>query len=58
MLLSRKTILAASRSSHYPMVMDSREAFVALNPIEGVGPVRARSLVVKNVTIYKLETRP
>lgn len=40
------------------MVMDSREAFVALNPIEGVGPVRARSLVVKNVTIYKLETRP
>ena len=25
--------------------MDSREAFIALNLIEGVGPVRARSLV-------------
>lgn len=25
--------------------MDSREAFIALNMIEGVGPVRARSLV-------------
>ena len=25
--------------------MDSREAFVALNMIEGVGPVRARSLL-------------
>ena len=27
------------------MRMDSREAFVALNMIEGVGPVRARSLL-------------
>ena len=25
--------------------MDSREAFIALNMIEGVGPVRARSLL-------------
>jgi len=25
--------------------MDSREAFIALNLIEGVGPVRARSLL-------------
>jgi DNA processing protein len=27
------------------MQMDSREAFIALNMIEGVGPVRARSLL-------------
>ena len=27
------------------MQMDTREAFVALNMIEGVGPVRARSLL-------------
>ena len=27
------------------MRMDSREAFIALNMIEGVGPVRARSLL-------------
>jgi len=25
--------------------MDSREAFIALNLIEGIGPVRARSLL-------------
>src|SRR5215469_4803678 len=37
--------LAASIGKYYPMWMDSREAFIALNMIEGVGPVRARSLL-------------
>jgi DNA processing protein len=40
-----QNVLAACRSSHYPLRMDCREAFVALNLIEGVGPVRARSLL-------------
>ena len=40
-----ETILAVLINNLYPMGMDSREAFVALNLIEGVGPVRARSLL-------------
>src|ERR1039458_1322135 len=40
-----ETILAILINNRYPMCMDSREAFVALNMIEGVGPVRARSLL-------------
>ena len=36
---------AASRPSHYPLHMDSREALIALNMVEGIGPVRARSLL-------------
>ena len=40
-----KTILAAPAASRYLMEMDSREAFIALNLIEGVGSVRARSLL-------------
>src|ERR1017187_2860526 len=39
------TKLAVLLHPLYPMGMDSREAFVALNFIEGVGPVRARSLL-------------
>jgi len=38
-------LLAAFAASHYPWLMDSREAFIALNLIEGVGPVRVRSLL-------------
>ena len=37
--------LAAFLGKYYPMQMDTREAFIALNMIEGVGPVRARSLL-------------
>ena len=37
--------LAAHAISRYQTRMDSREAFIALNLIEGVGPVRARSLL-------------
>jgi len=40
-----KQILAASRPSSYQNCMDPREAFIALNMIEGVGPVRARTLL-------------
>jgi DNA processing protein len=40
-----KTILAAVDGSRYQKGMESREAFIALNMIEGVGPVRARSLL-------------
>jgi len=42
---SPETILAARRHNRYSIRMDSREALVALNQIEGVGPVRARSLL-------------
>ena len=38
-------MLAAAVGSRYQKDMDSREAFIALNMIEGVGPVRARSLL-------------
>jgi hypothetical protein len=38
---SRKTILAAPRASRDQARLDSREAFIALNKVEGVGPVRA-----------------
>jgi DNA processing protein len=41
----RKQILAASHASRYQTRMDSREAFIALNMIEHVGPVRARTLL-------------
>ncbi len=37
--------LAESGANRYPNSMDAREALVALNMIEGVGPVRARSLL-------------
>jgi hypothetical protein len=40
-----ETNLAGSPPSHYPLHMDSREAFIALNLIEGVGPIRVRSLL-------------
>jgi DNA processing protein len=38
-------LLAAFHDNHYSMRMDTREAFIALNMIEGIGPVRARSLL-------------
>jgi DNA processing protein len=41
----RETILAAASVNRYQNRMDSREAFVALNMIEHVGPVRARTLL-------------
>jgi hypothetical protein len=41
----RQTILAGLPFNLYSMRMDSREALIALNMIEGVGPVRARSLL-------------
>src|SRR5262245_19973147 len=37
--------LARSVKSRYPDAMDSKEAFVALNMIDHVGPVRARQLL-------------
>jgi DNA processing protein len=40
-----QTILAAARGDDYLIRMDSREALVALNLIENVGPVRARLLL-------------
>ena len=40
-----ETVLAAAARRRYQNGMDSREAFIALNMIEGVGPVRARSLL-------------
>jgi len=40
-----KVGLADERRNGYPKQMDAREALVALNMIEGVGPVRARSLL-------------
>jgi len=43
--VQRETILAAAFSNRYQIGMDSREALIALNLIEGVGPVRARSLL-------------
>jgi DNA processing protein len=39
------TALAASTENRYPRGMDSREALVALNMIEHVGPVRVRQLL-------------
>jgi DNA processing protein len=41
----RETILAAASANRYQNRMDSREALVALNLIEGVGPVRVRTLL-------------
>jgi DNA processing protein len=40
-----ETILAAASANRYQNCMDSREAFIALNMIEHVGPVRARLLL-------------
>src|SRR6202012_994961 len=40
----RKKIAVCNRDS-LPLRMDSREALMALNMVEGVGPVRARSLL-------------
>ena len=44
-LYHRETILAAAFSNRYQSGMDSREALIALNLIEHVGPVRARLLL-------------
>jgi DNA processing protein len=43
--VQRERILAAAFSNRYQSGMDSREALIALNLVEGVGPVRARSLL-------------
>ncbi len=43
--IKRETILAVVFSNRYQSGMDSREALIALNLIEHVGPVRARSLL-------------
>ena len=40
-----ETILAAASANRYQNCMDSREAFIALNMVEHVGPVRARLLL-------------
>jgi DNA processing protein len=42
---SRQCALAAPAQTRHRFVMDSREALVALNLIEGVGPVRVRQLL-------------
>jgi DNA processing protein len=44
-IFANETILAAASANRYQTSMDSREAFVALNMIEHVGPVRARLLL-------------
>jgi DNA processing protein len=44
-LSSAKQFLAAAPANRYQIGMDSREAFVALNMVEHVGPVRARLLL-------------
>jgi DNA processing protein len=43
--VQRERILAAAFSNRYQSGMDSREALIALNLIEHVGPVRARLLL-------------
>jgi excinuclease UvrABC nuclease subunit len=43
--VQREAILAAASDNRYQIGMDSREAFIALNMIEHVGPVRARLLL-------------
>ena len=43
--VQRETILATAFSNRYQSGMDSSEALIALNLIEHVGPVRARSLL-------------
>ena len=42
---SRNLALAAGAQTRYPRGMDSREALVALNLVEHVGPVRVRQLL-------------
>src|SRR5258708_4249218 len=41
----RESVLAGGNERWYASAMNSREALVALNLIEGVGPIRTRSLV-------------